>query len=101
MMGSPFSIIINHSNTSKRFALKKILAKYGIMSKEVLAIGDSYTDISMISEAGIGVAMGNSVEELKKAADFIVSDNDSDGVAIAIEKFVFQNKNIINLSSIN
>jgi len=88
MMGSPFSLIINHSDTSKIFALKKILEIYGISPDEAMAIGDSYTDISMISEVGIGVAMGNAVPELKEAADFIVPDNDSDGVATAIEKFV-------------
>jgi len=43
----------------------------------------------MLSLAGIGVAMGNASEKLKEAADYIVSDNDSDGVAEAIERFVF------------
>ncbi len=89
MMGSPFSLIINHADTSKIFALKKILEIYNISPDDVMAIGDSYTDISMISEVGIGVAMGNAVPELKEAADFIVPDNDSDGVATAIEKFIY------------
>lgn len=88
MMGSPFSLIINHSDTGKRFALKKILEIYDISPDETMAIGDSYTDISMISEVGIGVAMGNAVPELKEVADFVVPDNDSDGVATAIEQFV-------------
>jgi Cof subfamily protein (haloacid dehalogenase superfamily) len=88
MMGSPFSLIINHSDTSKIFALKKILETYDISLKDTMAIGDSYTDISMISEAGIGVAMGNAVSELKEVSDFIVPDNDNDGVATAIGKFI-------------
>lgn len=53
-----------------------------------MAFGDGENDISMIEEAGIGVAMENGVEPLKKMADYITKSNDEDGVAAAIEKFV-------------
>ena len=42
----------------------------------------------MIEYAGLGVAMGNAVEEVKVAADYITDTNDEDGVAKVIEKFV-------------
>jgi len=42
----------------------------------------------MIKLAGIGIAMGNAPEDVKSAADYTVGDNDSDGVAEALEKFV-------------
>ena len=45
--------------------------------------------MKVIILAGIGVAMGNASEVIKSAADFIVKDNDSDGVSEAIEKFCF------------
>lgn len=46
-----------------------------------MAFGDSYNDMNMLEEAGIGVAMGNASEEIKAAADVITLSNDEDGVA--------------------
>jgi hypothetical protein len=42
----------------------------------------------MIEWAGIGVAMGNADEKVKKVADFITLSNTEDGVAYAIKKFI-------------
>ena len=42
----------------------------------------------MITYAGLGIAMGNAIEELKDVAQYVTSDNDNDGVAKAIEKFI-------------
>ena len=49
--------------------------------------GDGYNDISLIKAADIGVAMGNSVDELKKAADYVTDDIDKDGVYKALIHF--------------
>ena len=43
----------------------------------------------MIEAAGFGVSMGNAVDSLKSAADYVTLTNDEDGVAAAIEKFIF------------
>lgn len=67
----------------------KALAKYlGIDQKEVICIGDAGNDLHMIKFAGLGVAMGNAFEEIKKAADYVTSTNEEDGVAEVIEKFI-------------
>ena len=42
----------------------------------------------MMENAGIGVAMKNAVDAVKDAADFVTLDNDADGFAYAIERFV-------------
>lgn len=53
-----------------------------------VAIGDQENDISMIREAGIGVAMKNGAQSVKDAADFVSEvDNNHDGVAGVIERF--------------
>ena len=44
----------------------------------------------MLKTAGTAVAMGNAEEPVKKAADYVTSSNDEDGVAKAVEKFVLQ-----------
>ena len=51
-------------------------------------MGDSYNDLPMINAAGLGVAMGNSREAVLAAAGATVADNDSDGCAEAIRRFL-------------
>ena len=53
-----------------------------------MAVGDSGNDRTMVALAGLGVAMGNATEEIKQVADVITADNNHDGVAEAIEKYV-------------
>jgi hydroxymethylpyrimidine pyrophosphatase-like HAD family hydrolase len=57
--------------------------------KDVIACGDNYNDISMVSMAGLGVAMANAEEELKAVADYVtINDCDNDGLAEVVEKFI-------------
>jgi Cof subfamily protein (haloacid dehalogenase superfamily) len=55
---------------------------------EIMCIGDSENDLSMLNYAKVGVAMGNGLEMVKKEADFVTDTNDNSGVAKAIEHFV-------------
>ena len=52
-------------------------------------MGDGLNDISMLEEAGIGIAMANGCDEALDAADWVTSHCDEDGVAKAIEKYCF------------
>ena len=45
----------------------------------------------MIEFAGLGVAMGNAVDEVKAAANYVTATNDEDGIAQVIEKFILNN----------
>lgn len=68
------------------------LAKYLNVSKdEIIAVGDAENDLDMIEYAGLGVAMGNASEKVKKAADYITGSNNEDGIAEIIEKFILNN----------
>ena len=67
-----------------------MIERYGIRREEVMAFGDGGNDIEMIEYAGIGVAMGNAVPQVKSAADYITADNDHDGVGLAVEKFILE-----------
>lgn len=60
----------------------------GITAENVLAIGDNYNDVEMLSYAGIGVAMGNAPLDVQSISDWVAPDIEADGVAIAIEKFI-------------
>ena len=75
-------------NVSKGNALEFLGNHFGILPSEMIAIGDSYNDASMIEYAGLGVSMRNSPKELKSISNYITESNDNHGVAVAVEKFV-------------
>ena len=54
-----------------------------------MAFGDGENDLPMIQAAGLGIAMENGADFLKKQADAITLTNDRDGVAAAIEQYAF------------
>ena len=76
-------------NASKKNALMRLCADFQVSSDRVLAIGDSRNDVPMLQWSGIGVAMANSLPEVKQAVRYHTADNLSDGVALAIERFCF------------
>lgn len=84
----PLNIEVVNGTWSKASGLKKLTEHLGLTSSEVMAIGDSDNDYDMICWAGTSVAMGNGNKKVKEAADYIVSSNDEDGVAEALEKYL-------------
>ncbi len=73
---------------SKGNALVALALHLGISLAEVIAIGDGTNDISILSCAGLAIAMGNAHDELKAVADYITLDVDHSGLAAAINKFL-------------
>ena len=86
--GSPFNMEISQENATKGKALTALAEALGIDMKNVMAIGDTGNDVSMIEAAGFGVAMGNADEQIRALADVVTATNDEDGAALAIEKYV-------------
>lgn len=74
-----------HVGWSKWSALRQYIEKTGLAVDQVLAIGDGLNDLEMVSQAGVGVAMGNAKPAVLEAADFVALDHDSDGVAQVLE----------------
>lgn len=86
-----YALEVNNKGVSKGRAVEALAKKYNIKREEIICIGDNENDLSMISYAGLGVAMGNSIDSLKKKADYITESNDKDGVAKVIYEFVLKN----------
>lgn len=78
---------VTKKGTSKGNALFKLCEIEELSIDETLAFGDGGNDISLLEAAGIGVAMGNGMSQLKEKADFICDTNKNEGLA----KFVEQN----------
>lgn len=73
---------------SKGRALEALTLHLGISLSEVMAVGDGTNDITLLSRAGLAVAMDNAPDEVKAVADRIAPDVDQNGLAIAIERFL-------------
>jgi 5-amino-6-(5-phospho-D-ribitylamino)uracil phosphatase len=85
---TPTNIEVNPAGINKAKGLSLVCERLGIEMKNVMAVGDSLNDLAMIEAAGLGIAMGNAQEIVKKAAAWVTSTNNEDGVAAAIRKWV-------------
>ena len=84
----PFFLEILPKGIDKAQSLERLLAVIGVKREEMIACGDGYNDLTMVQYAGLGVAMGNGVLPVRKAADYITLTNEEDGVAHVVEKFM-------------
>lgn len=92
---------INISSANKGNGLEKLVNILGIRLEEVAAIGDNNNDIEMIERSGLGIAMGNAIDEIKNKADYVTVDNDKNGAAEAIIKILDNDIESISISNIN
>ena len=84
----PHNLEIGGATTSKAEALIQMGKLLGVEPDEMMAVGDSPNDMAMLSVAGLPVAVGNALDEVKAIAKYIAPTNHEDGVADAVEKFV-------------
>ena len=82
------NIEITPKGSTKATGLLHLCDRLGISMNEVIAVGDSGNDTEMLLYAGFAVAMGNSTEDIKEICEVVVADNDHDGVAEAIERYL-------------
>ena len=77
---------VSAKDVDKWNALEEIIGLMNISKEEVVTIGDNANDLKMITNAGLGVAMGESAPYVKQSADIIAPTNDEDGVAIILNE---------------
>lgn len=80
----------NHSEAQKGIALQRLAEYLDVPLKDVVALGDNWNDVSMFQVAGLGIAMGNASDEIKKLADRTTKSNIEDGVAEVIEQILME-----------
>ena len=72
---------------SKASGLAIVADKLAVDQADVLAIGDGRNDIEMLQWAGRGVAMGQSIEEVREAADAVTDSVYDDGAATELTRW--------------
>jgi len=83
---SQYAFHINSSGINKGAGFSKIMAKYSILRDDVIAIGDSATDVPLFHVAKTSIALGNASDLVKSEATMTVSAHAGDGVIEALDK---------------
>lgn len=84
----PYYLDVTPWGFDKGEAAQRIAKILGVPMREVAVIGDMSNDLPMFAVAAHKIAMGNAIDELKGAADFVSEDNEHDGWAAAVERFI-------------
>lgn len=94
---------VQGKGVDKSSAVAVLMHTLNITQDEVLAIGDGVADVGMLQSAGMGVAMANAPESVKRCADATTLSNEEDGCAAAIEKLILTEvqKTEVPLDSLN
>lgn len=89
---APFFLEVVPLGVSKGASLDPLLKSMGMTKDNLIACGDSFNDITMIGYAGLGVAMENGEDEVKKVANYIAPSNNEDGVGVVVEEFMLKDE---------
>ncbi|ARI78045.1 Cof-type HAD-IIB family hydrolase [Halobacillus mangrovi] len=91
--GAPWHVIeIVRSGMNKAVGLDKIARYFHIPQNRIIAFGDEDNDFEMIDYAGVGVAMGNAINELKGIANHVTLTNEEDGIGEFLTEYLKLNK---------
>ena len=87
MFASVHGADVVEKGNSKADGLRRLAGYFGEKEdlSDTVAFGDSMNDIEVVQEAGIGVAMGNAVDALKKVADYVTAPIGEGGIYKACE----------------
>lgn len=88
MFSAPMYFEFTDLGIDKANALEQTLKPLGIHEQHIISFGDGHNDLSLINYAGVGIAMGNAVDELKNVADKVTLSNNEDGIAKALAELL-------------
>lgn len=88
-ISKPFFLEVTKKDVDKGQTLLRLAKDLGIDPTEIIAVGDSYNDVTMLQSVGLPVAVENAKDELKSIAKFITTSNENHGLKTVIEKYIF------------
>lgn len=83
---SQYAIHINSKGIDKGTGFTEIMKKFNILKDDVIAIGDSATDVPLFKVAKTSIALGNASDAVRSEATMTVSGCSGDGVLEALDK---------------
>lgn len=88
-ISKPYFLEVTKKDVDKGQTLLRLAKDLDINPEEIIAVGDSYNDVTMLQVVGLPVAVENAKEELKSIAKFITTSNENHGLKTVIEKYIF------------
>lgn len=93
----PYFLEIVPELIDKANALGFLLEALNMNPAKSLVIGNGVADYSMIQMAGLGVAMGNATDSVKRCADFVTTSNNEDGIALVVEEHILAHVSLVDI----
>lgn len=84
----PYYLDVTHPDANKGFVVLRLSEMLGLPTDQIATIGDMPNDISMFEKSGLSIAMGQSSDEVKKAATCVTTSSEEEGFANAVERYV-------------
>jgi len=84
----PYYLDVTHPDANKGEVVLMLSQLLAIPCEQIATIGDMPNDVLMFHKSGVSIAMGNSSEDVQKAATYVTTSNEEEGFANAIERFV-------------
>ena len=84
----PYYLDVTHPMANKGVAVARLAALMGVPLAEVAVLGDNHNDVGMFAQAGLSIAMGNAVPEVRRHARLVTASNDAEGFAEAIHNYI-------------
>ena len=84
----PYYLDVTHPQANKGHGVRAICRRLGLDPQRLAVIGDMANDLSMFTEAGLAIAMGQSPEPVRAAADAVTTANTEEGFAEAVRRYV-------------
>ena len=84
----PYYLDVTHPKANKGSVARFLSRRYGVDAEEIATIGDMPNDVLMFAHSGLSIAMGNADPQVKRAARRVTTDNDEEGFANAVDRFV-------------
>jgi Cof subfamily protein (haloacid dehalogenase superfamily) len=86
----PYYLDVTHPDANKGGVVIALAKMLGLAEAEIATIGDMPNDISMFEKGGLSIAMGQSSDEVKKAAKEVTASYEEEGFALAVERFILK-----------
>ena len=86
---APFFLEFLKPEADKWYAIEALAKHLGVKNEEIMTFGDEKNDYLMVKNAGMGIAIGNAIKEVKDVAKYITVKNYENGIAHALNELIF------------
>lgn len=88
----PYYLDVTHPDANKGFVVLALSKMLGIPTDQIATIGDMPNDIFMFRQSGVSIAMGQSGDEVRKAATHTTTSSEEEGFANAVDRYVLSDR---------